>query len=174
VTNPRGGITGSVRPEQRPTDRLRVSPSPARDPTRPTGQHQRQETLPASDGRSTGPSDRNQHPVSTGWQEKQTRCTPQQSLCDRCVLAPRTNAADRVRSGPDSAPLGTRASSLFVRRDPGSRSWPFALAEPRSSKEREYVGILSRESRCHANGASQRCFDRSAVLVVRLPLTKAL
>ncbi len=47
--------------------------SPGPNPTNRTAPTAR--TLPASAGRSTGPSDRNQHPVPTGWQEEQTKCT---------------------------------------------------------------------------------------------------
>ena len=48
--------------------------SPGPNPTNRTASTAR--TLPANDGRSTGPSDRNQHPVSTGWQEADQPALP--------------------------------------------------------------------------------------------------
>ena len=53
---------------------------------------------------------------------EQTRCTPQQSLCDRCDRPARTTALVRQPRGTNEGPLGTRASSLSELVEPaGSR-----------------------------------------------------
>ena len=78
--------TTSESQAEQTADRQTTSQSatgPGPNPTNRTAPTAR--NLPAKDGRSTGPSDRNQHPVSTGWQEKQTRCTPLRVLCERCA-----------------------------------------------------------------------------------------
>src|SRR4029077_2896086 len=78
--------------------------------------------LPASDAsREPAAATENQLPVprassrsTTGWQQGQTRCTPQRALCDCCGLRARTNPLSGRARGTNSAPFGTRASSLCV------------------------------------------------------------
>ena len=101
----------------RPTNRPRVSPSPARDPTRPAGRHQRQ-SLPARKHPATRPSHQAPPPglKNTGRKEKevQTRCTTLRALCDWCASAtakPTPELPGRACRPGSARPRAARPSS---------------------------------------------------------------
>ncbi len=83
----------TVRPG-RPTSRLRASPSPAQDPTRPTGRHRQRRSLPPPERPANRPLQpaTNTRPPGTHSQppprsqKEQTRCTGVRALCERCLV----------------------------------------------------------------------------------------